>query len=78
MVQLYEGAAGECTTFSPLWPDLVRPPTSSEITPETAGKAWMAGPSPATGISSCVWTATQNRFRSTEQQWVMPGQDEGV
>src|SRR6266851_3995910 len=45
LLQLYESAAAECTTFDPPWPDLFRPPTSSPSAPSNGKKAWMAGPS---------------------------------
>src|SRR6266851_8612034 len=45
LLQLYESAAAECTTFGPPWPDLFRPPTSSPSAPSNGKKAWMAGSS---------------------------------
>src|ERR1700732_1613683 len=50
LLQLYEGAEDTGTTFDPPWPDSFRPPTSSNKALSAAGKAWMAGTSPATGI----------------------------
>ena len=67
LLQLYEGAEDTCTTVGPPWPDLFRPPTSLTAAPATAGKAWMAGRSPAKGISGCIERAMNRRFRSTGQ-----------
>src|SRR5882724_8836517 len=74
LLQLHEEDTG--TTFGSPWPDLFRPPTSSNVALSTAGKAWMAGTSPAKGIVGCIERATNNRFRSTGQPWAKPGQDE--
>jgi hypothetical protein len=65
LLQLYEGAEDTCTTVGPPWPDLFRPPTSLNAAPATAGKAWMAGRSPAKGISGCIERVMNSRFRST-------------
>src|SRR5882724_9058188 len=53
-LQLYEDAVYDCTTVGPPWPDLFRPPTSSDVALSPARKAWMAGPCPATGIVGCA------------------------
>ena len=67
LLQLYEGAEDTGTTFDPPWPDLFRLPTSSNKALSAAGKAWMAGTSPAMGISGCIVRIANNRFRSTGQ-----------
>src|SRR5216683_7531425 len=53
-LQLHEGAEDTGTTFCSPWPGLSRPPTSWNVALGTAGKTWMAGTSPAKGIS-LVW-----------------------
>src|SRR6266446_9562310 len=67
LLQLHKGAEGPGTTFGSPWPDLVRPPTSLNVALSTAGKAWLAGTSPAKGIAGCRERATNNRFCSTGQ-----------
>ena len=65
-VQHFAAAIQRCmghrTTFGPPWPDLVRPPTSSNMARRTVGKAWMAGTSPAKGILGCIERVTNNRL----------------
>src|SRR5437016_5056394 len=67
--QLYEGAYDSCATFGSPWPDLVRPPTSSNVALSPAGKAWMAGPSPTKGVRGCITRSINNRLPSTGQPW---------
>jgi hypothetical protein len=52
------------------------PSTSSSVALSTAGKAWMAGTSPAKGVVNCIERATNNRFRSTGQPWLKAGHDD--
>ena len=52
------------------WPDLVRPPTSSNMARRTVGKAWMAGPSPR--LCDSAFTAAGSRCRRSPTQPELP------
>jgi hypoxanthine phosphoribosyltransferase len=74
LLQLCEGAEDTCTTVGPPWPDLFRLSTPSRPLREPRSKTWVAGTSPATGISGCIDRITNNLFRSTGQ----PRREAGV
>ena len=63
---LCEWAADTCTSFGPPWPDLLRPPTSSNAALSTAGKAWMPGPNLRLSGSAFSYSYTKMLYTTVQ------------